>query len=142
MDRKSATSNAAPFCMAGPDVPESIVHAGTPAYLYNALQHGVEKLALYKNFLKHLRAVEAFLSDKSLRRLYMATCLAEHPEKDKLRNYSTVHIDWRWEMLSKALHRLFSPLPLLEGDLVIVEVAWLGGGQGYHALDQRCRRSA
>ena len=77
--------------------------------IYNALQNGVEKIPEHKRWIKQLRAIEHFLSDKSLRRLFMATCMKDDPRKDLFKYYSSVSIDWRWESLSKALDQL-SPL--------------------------------
>ena len=74
--------------------------------IYNALQSGVEGLSTYKHWMNRLRSIERFLSDKGMRRCFVATFLANHPESDKFRHYSTVVIDWRWEMLSVALDSL------------------------------------
>lgn len=80
--------------------------------LFNALQHGVERLSVGKRFIHQLRSIERFLSDKSLRRLFMATCILPS-ERHLFAAYSTVHIDWRWEMLSIALNQLIPKLRLM-----------------------------
>ena len=81
--------------------------------IFNALQHAVEALPTYRHWLNRLRSVERFLPDKSIRRLFMATCMEGHPEQQRLKSYSTVHIDWRWEMLSRALDQLIPIAHLL-----------------------------
>ncbi len=71
---------------------------------FNALEHAVGKLEVYKHWINRLRQVEHFLSDGSLRRLFIHLFMRDEP--GLLKHYSTVHIDWRWEMLSKALDKL------------------------------------
>ena len=63
--------------------------------------------------MNSLRGMERFLSDKSLRRLFVARCLGgwEHPDAWMFASYSTVHIDWRWEMLELAFKKL---IPLMK----------------------------
>ena len=78
---------------------------------FNALQHSVESLSTHKHWLKRLRDVESFLSDGGLRRLFIKLFMADDPKL--LQNYSRVHIDWRWEMLSKALDKLVPIAKLL-----------------------------
>ena len=79
----------------------------------NALKAGVEKLENHGFFMNSLRGMERFLSDKSLRRLFVARCLGgwEHPDAWMFASYSTVHIDWRWEMLEVAFKKL---IPLMK----------------------------
>ena len=79
--------------------------------LFNALQHAVESIPEHRLWIVRLRALERFLSDRSLRRLFVATCLIGHPEAWRFKYYSTVEINWRWEMLSKALDCL---IPLFD----------------------------
>lgn len=67
--------------------------------LFNALETAVCKLAGHDNWLSLLRAAQNFLSDPTLRRLFIALLLLDNP--DLLKYWSTVHIDWRWEMLSE-----------------------------------------
>ena len=75
--------------------------------LYNAVKEGIEAMENHKDYLDKLRCVEGFLSDRALRRAYQARCEFESvKERDTFTHYSTVHIDWRWEFLSKALNRL------------------------------------
>ena len=81
--------------------------------IYNALEHSVKKIPLYAEFVVKLRAVEDFLSDKSLRRLFVATCVPVMEEKLLFSHYSVVHIDWRWEFLSIALTKLVVLMPVL-----------------------------
>ena len=74
--------------------------------IYNALQNGVEKIPQNKKWIKRLKALERFLSDKSLRRLFMAQCFKDSEDEQLFTHYSSVEIDWRWEALEKALDRL------------------------------------
>ena len=76
--------------------------------LYNALESSIKKLRGHEHWLNRLKSIERFLCDKSMRRLFRLLFGQDDPEF--LKSYSTVHIDWRWEMLSKALDQL---LPIL-----------------------------
>ena len=50
--------------------------------------------------------------------LFIATCLvAGGPDAGKFKHYSTVHIDWRWEMLSIALDVLIPLIGILVAKL-------------------------
>ena len=60
---------------------------------FNALQHAVEKLAVHKYWLNRLRQIEAFLSEPSLRRLFINLFMKDDP--GLMKNCSRVHIDWR-----------------------------------------------
>ena len=77
--------------------------------LFNALESSIKKLKGYEHWLNRLRSLERFLCDKSMRRRFRKLFCQDDP--NFLKAYSTVHIDWRWEMLSKALDQL---LPIFE----------------------------
>ncbi len=80
----------------------------------NALEHAITALVIWRCFLPKLRAVERFLQDTSLRRLFRAVCLAGLPAVSSMfQNYSGSHVDWRWEYLEKSLVTLVSLLPFL-----------------------------
>ena len=64
------------------------------------------QLPAVKDFMNHLRALESFLSDRQLRRTFLRSCLVDQPCFDSFTNYSTIHINWRWAFLSKALDKL------------------------------------
>ncbi|CAK0828340.1 unnamed protein product, partial [Prorocentrum cordatum] len=81
--------------------------------MFNALQHAVEKLPCHKTFISDLRNIENFLADRSLRRLFVNTCL-DDSLKSKFDHYSTVHISWRWEVLAKALTELIPRFSILK----------------------------
>ena len=78
--------------------------------LYNALQEGVTGTPGNQEFLVSLRAMEAFFSSKTLRDAFIATCCVTLEERELFQHYSTVHVDWKWEFMSRALNRL---VPLL-----------------------------
>ena len=60
----------------------------------------------HADFTQKLRSVEDFMSDKSLRKAFQAHCLTSMSDKDAFTHYNTVHIDWKWEFLRKALSKL------------------------------------
>ena len=78
---------------------------------FNAVQNGIEKLVWSKAWMKKLRVLERFLTDKFLRRLSCATCLTDPFLQKLFEKYSGNTIDWRWETLCKALDQL---IPLYE----------------------------
>ena len=73
------------------------------------MEEAVKEISFYDDYIRALRHVEDFLSDKQIRRKYMSTL----PEnlRPLFASYSTVHIDWRWAFLAKALTKL---IPLIE----------------------------
>ncbi len=93
---------------------------------YNALETAVTKLAPYDKFISKLRAVERFLSSKSLRRAFVASCVEDPRDAKLFEHFSSIHIEWRWEYLSKSLgqiiqllgpmRRWFSPQKLSSSD--------------------------
>ena len=85
--------------------------------MFNALEEAVKGLSVSKAFLDHLRALQQFLSDKQLRRTFQASCLAGKPCFGKFSKYRTVHIDWRWEFLSKALDHFIPHVSRFEAEL-------------------------
>jgi len=72
----------------------------------------LESIASTKNFIDELRIVQDFLSKKYLRRAFQAMCLSED-ERSQFHTYSVVHIDWKWEFLSRALNALVPLLNIL-----------------------------
>ena len=82
--------------------------------IFNALQNSIQKLVGGDMFIKKLRTLQTFLADKSLRRLFIALILNDHPDRFRFYNYSSVSIDWRWETLSTALEHLCPLLDLLK----------------------------
>jgi hypothetical protein len=80
----------------------------------NALEHAICSLTMWKLFLPKLRALERFLQDVSLRRLFQAVCLAAHPAISSMfKSYSGSHVDWRWEYLELSLVALVDLIPFL-----------------------------
>ena len=79
--------------------------------MFNALETSVKDMDVYEDWITHLRHVETFLSDKKLRRKFQSTLPPEF--QPLFKSYATVHIDWRWEMLSKALDVLIPLLPVM-----------------------------
>ena len=86
--------------------------------VYNALQNSVKKLPGQRAFMSHLASIEKFLSDKSCRRLFIATCLGG-AEKAAFMSYAVVHCDWRWEFLSTALDKLIPLLGIMRKNLTL-----------------------
>ncbi len=79
--------------------------------LNNVLKEALESLPITVNYLQHLRAIQNFLSDKSLRRAIQARCVTNAAVRPVFDAYSTVHIDRKWEFLTKALNKLVPLLP-------------------------------
>lgn len=81
---------------------------GQPGHLhivYNALQHAVESLASWTKTEAALRDLTAFLGHKGLRRRFARLCCPA-PLRRKFCEWSTKHIDWKWEFLSGVLDAL------------------------------------
>ena len=75
-------------------------------------------MPVYKFFINRLKAINTFLGDLSIRRLFVATCLAGMPgQAISFKAYSTVRIDWRWESLSICLERLLPLLSIMKENL-------------------------
>ncbi len=81
--------------------------------IFNSLQNGTEKLACGKHLVKELKSVQTMMADKSLRRLFVATCVPDPAVAARFKNYSSVEIDWRWETLCDALDHLLPFIDLL-----------------------------
>jgi hypothetical protein len=81
--------------------------------LYNALESACKSLPTMEKFTERLKALQRFLCKRPLRRKFVKSCLeaATDDEQQMFMHYSSVHIDWRWEYLSKALDKL---IPLLD----------------------------
>ena len=87
--------------------PKSLHIPGHLHIISNALETAVGKLDFAEEFMESLTMIQAFLSDKQLRNKFRSSCLKEGSVEFKMfANYSTVHISWRWEFLSKALYVL------------------------------------
>ena len=82
--------------------------------LYNALEEAVMSLESAHIFMEQLRSLERFLSNRELRAKFQASCLAEADCKSRFNHYPTVHVEWRWEFLSKALDDLGPLFPLMQ----------------------------
>ena len=89
--------------------------------LYNSLQAAVEGMRNYKNYIVRLRALERFMSDKGLRRLLIAKCMDGQAPKE-IWNHSSMHIDWRWEMLGKSLGKILPVFRLLADKFDLVKL--------------------
>jgi hypothetical protein len=98
---------------AGMQYPNALYMVEHLHVIFSALEHGVEKVDGMKAWLKKINTLERFLSDKSLRRLFIANCMLGHPDAHLFLNFSHVSIDWRWESLVKGLDQLIPLLPLL-----------------------------
>jgi hypothetical protein len=68
---------------------------------------------VWKHLVKELKSVQTMLADKSLRRLFVATCVPDPAVAARFKNYSSVEIDWRWETLCDALDHLIPLIDLL-----------------------------
>lgn len=91
--------------------PKSLNLPGHLHILYNALKEAFGELKSTDSFICRLRDIERFLSDKGLRTAFMEKCMQDVSKRHLFVNYSTTHIDWRWEFLGKVLSQL---IPLLE----------------------------
>ena len=111
------------FCLPGfphhdPGTPESWAYpeclyiAGHLHIIFNALEEAIKQMDGYHDYITHLNYIETLLSDKMLRRKFQS--ILPLPLRDLFKAYSTVHIDWRWEMLSKALVVLIPLLSILQ----------------------------
>ena len=85
--------------------PRMLMLPGMLQILFNALQDGIQSIVESKAFLDQLRVVEAFLSNIALRTAFAFQCLGPE-DRSAFLHYSTTHIDWKWEFLSKALTKL------------------------------------
>ena len=110
--------NDAPFVLKGhsenltPGSPESFTYPNSlyiPGHLhilFNALEEACKAMPVYKVFIEALRALQDFLSDPKWRKKFQATCMAGDARAHMFDHYHVVHIDWRWEFLSRALDKL------------------------------------
>ena len=81
--------------------------------LYNALQEAILSIPSSSEFLEHLRIIESFFCNKELRSAFQHQCFRSYEERKLSDAYSTVHIDWKWEFLSRALDKLVPLLSLV-----------------------------
>ena len=86
--------------------PRCLTVPGHLHILYNALESAVAQLPVAKQFLEHLKVLESFLSNRTLRAKFQASCVQGQPCCASFSSYATVHIEWRWEFLSLALDKL------------------------------------
>jgi hypothetical protein len=92
--------------------PNNLHLCGHLHVLFNALETAVKGLDLASRFMDCMLILQTFMSNKQLRRKFQTSCLGVgHPDRSRFDAYSTVHIDWRWEFLSRALDTL---VPLYE----------------------------
>ena len=91
--------------------PCALMFPGHLHILYNALTEALLSLDSCKGYLDNLRVVEGFFAKKYLRRAFQLYCVLDPTVSSMFDSYSTVHIDWRWEFLGKALNKL---VPLLQ----------------------------
>lgn len=78
--------------------------------LYNALHEAILSIPSSSEFLEHLWIIESFFCNKELRSAFQHQCLRSYEKRKLFDACSTVHIDWTWEFLSRALDKL---VPLL-----------------------------
>ena len=109
--------------------------------VFNALQHAVEVLPVHRHFITRLKALEQFLADKQLRRFYVVTCLQGHASAAMFKQYSTVHIDWRWGVLNKALDQLIPLFNVMKGTFNIQNITMSDGGACDAALLKSVRET-
>lgn len=81
--------------------PHALKMPGHLHMLFDALECSVKALPVYEQYIKHLRSMQNFLADKSMRARFRAICMPHHPQSSLFEHYGAVHIDWRWEMLTK-----------------------------------------
>jgi hypothetical protein len=87
--------------------PKNLHCPGHLHILFNSLEAGVKGLDLASQFFDGLRVLQAFMSNLQLRNKFRVSCLAATPVLSaSFKSYAVVHIDWRWEFLSKALDLL------------------------------------
>lgn len=90
--------------------PNSLQMVGHLHILFNALHACAKSLDFMPEFLEALKSLQDFLSKRGLRKKFQAGCLQGRQALWMFFNtYGVVHIDWKWEFLSKALDKL---LPL------------------------------
>jgi len=94
--------------------PCSVWMPGHLHLLFNALEEAVTGLDGYKEWLTQLRSLQNFLCDQQLRRKFQHLLLGGTGYSEWFDAYSVVHIDWRWEMLSKALTKLIPLFAIME----------------------------
>ena len=82
--------------------------------LFNALQEALSSLPSTTEYIEKLRAVESFLSNKQLRQAFQWRCIGNPGVRAQFDNYSTVHIDWKWNFLEKALTKLVPLISVME----------------------------
>ena len=83
--------------------------------LYGALEKCCKRSKLYKNFIDILIILQTFYCDKGLLRKFKATCFEGYEQLVSMfDNIPTVHIDWRWESLCKALDQNIPLFPVLK----------------------------
>ena len=106
--------------------PKAVGVHGHLHILYNGLQEAIMSLPGASLYFEQLRVMEAFLSDRQLRKRFQAQCLQGKSCLPLFDSYGRVHIDWRWEFLSAALDKLvplfphmqayFEPGKMMDGD--------------------------
>ena len=82
--------------------------------LYNALKEGLTRQPDFKDFLERLLALTSFVNDSELRRRFQHVCLdGQEALENKFSGAAKLHIDWKWEYLSKALDYFCPRIPIL-----------------------------
>lgn len=81
--------------------------------LYNGLEESLKHLECWKRVEVWLRKLTNFLSTKSLRQRAMRLLCTNSKQRACLEHYSSVHIDFKWEFLTKCLDQLLPVLPTL-----------------------------
>ena len=70
-----------------------------------------------------MRVVERLLSSKSLRRMFVASCMRDHPERGRFNAFSGLAIEWRWETLGRTLDHLVPLFDLLKSNYDISKLS-------------------
>ena len=126
--------------------PRCLTLPGHLHILYNALEEGVKDMPIYKDYIDLLRIFQNMLSQRPLREKFQESCIKGKACYSLFNSYQTVHIDWRWEFLSKALDHLiplivylrahFDPQKMLAGDTGMLKCALIK--QVHDALQRPC----
>jgi len=91
--------------------------------LYDALETSCKNSSLCERWIDNLRTITSFVTDRLLIEKYKATCFEDDPGKaDGVTVQKRVHIDWKWEFLSRALVELMPKLPELQQRVIAKKI--------------------
>ena len=105
-----------------------LANPGCLHIIYNALESSCKSNVLDKGFVDSLKVLSDFITDLSLVRKFKAECCTEAEAKTFTRQ-ATVHIDWKWEFLSRALDHLAPAYPLIKKRFDVQKMLYSDSGQ-------------